>query len=42
MARDMAISGMGVRRHLTALAADGLVEHSPCAHPGPGRYCIPD
>jgi len=39
MARDMAISGMGVRRHLTALAADGLVEQSPCAQagPGPGR-----
>jgi len=37
LARDMAISGMGVRRHLTALAADGLVEQSICAHPGPGR-----
>jgi len=37
LARDMAISGMGVRRHLTALAAEGLVEQSTCAHVGPGR-----
>ena len=28
---------MGVRRHLTTLAADGLVEQVTCAHPGPGR-----
>ncbi len=31
------MSGMGVRRHLTALAADGLVEQSACARTGPGR-----
>lgn len=37
LARELDISGMGVRRHLTALAADGLVEQSPCARPGPGR-----
>jgi predicted ArsR family transcriptional regulator len=28
---------MGVRRHLSALAADGLVEQSTCARTGPGR-----
>lgn len=33
----MAISGMGVRRHLTALATEGLVEPAPCASAGPGR-----
>ena len=33
----MAISGMGVRRHLTALAAEGLVEPGACARSGPGR-----
>ena len=33
----MAISGMGVRRHLTALAADGLVEPAACTQSGPGR-----
>jgi predicted ArsR family transcriptional regulator len=33
----MAISGMGVRRHLTALAAEGLVEPSACTQSGPGR-----
>ena len=37
LAREMAISGMGVRRHLTALASDGLVEQLACAPPGPGR-----
>lgn len=37
LARHMAISGMGVRRHLTALAADGLVEQSTCAQSGSGR-----
>ena len=37
LARDMAISGMGVRRHLAALAADGLVEQTPCTQAGPGR-----
>jgi len=33
----MAISGMGVRRHLAALAVEGVVEQSACAHAGPGR-----
>jgi predicted ArsR family transcriptional regulator len=33
----MAISGMGVRRHLTALAGEGLVETAACASAGPGR-----
>jgi predicted ArsR family transcriptional regulator len=37
LARDMAISGMGVRRHLSALAAEGLAEPAPCASAGPGR-----
>jgi predicted ArsR family transcriptional regulator len=37
LARDMEISGMGVRRHLAALAADGLVEQSSCAPSGSGR-----
>lgn len=37
LARDMAISGMGVRRHLAALAADGLVEQTSCTPGGPGR-----
>jgi predicted ArsR family transcriptional regulator len=33
----MAISGMGVRRHLTALADEGLVERAACASGRPGR-----
>ena len=37
LAREMAISGMGVRRHLTALATEGLVEPAACASAGPGR-----
>lgn len=37
LARDMAISGMGVRRHLAALAADGLVEQTSCKQGGRGR-----
>lgn len=37
LAREMAISGMGVRRHLTALAAEGLVDPAPCTQSGPGR-----
>jgi predicted ArsR family transcriptional regulator len=37
LARDLAISGMGVRRHLAALAADGLAEQSTCTQAGPGR-----
>ncbi len=37
LAREMEISGMGVRRHLAALAAEGLVEQSVCAQAGRGR-----
>jgi len=38
LAEALGMSGMGVRRHLTALDADGLVERSACdARPGPGR-----
>jgi predicted ArsR family transcriptional regulator len=37
LARDLSISGMGVRRHLAALAGAGLVEQSACPRPGPGR-----
>jgi predicted ArsR family transcriptional regulator len=37
LAREMSISGMGVRRHLAVLAADGLVEQSRCAQAGAGR-----
>jgi predicted ArsR family transcriptional regulator len=37
LAREMEISGMGVRRHLTALAAEGLVEQSASRCAGPGR-----
>ena len=37
LAREMGISGVGVRRHLTALVTDGLVEPAPCAQSGPGR-----
>lgn len=38
LARELAISGMGVRRHLATLTAAGLVEQSPCAPAeGPGR-----
>lgn len=37
LARDLAISGMGVRRHLAALAAAGLVEQTGCTQSGPGR-----
>lgn len=37
LARDMEISGMGVRRHLVALEADGLVEQSSCRRTGSGR-----
>jgi predicted ArsR family transcriptional regulator len=33
----MAISGMGVRRHLTALASEGVVEPAACTPSGPGR-----
>ncbi|HEX2047998.1 MAG TPA: winged helix-turn-helix transcriptional regulator [Acidimicrobiales bacterium] len=37
LAQRLAMSGMGVRRHLAALAADGLVEQSTCTRAGPGR-----
>jgi len=37
LARHMGISGMGVRRHLAALASDGLVEQTGCTQTGPGR-----
>ncbi|HVL04923.1 MAG TPA: winged helix-turn-helix transcriptional regulator [Acidimicrobiales bacterium] len=37
LAREMAISGMGVRRHLSALATEGLAEPAPCTPAGPGR-----
>ncbi len=37
LARDLGISGMGVRRHLAALAAEGLVEQTGCTQSGPGR-----
>ena len=37
LARQLAMSGMGVRRHLAVLASDGLVEQSACASTGPGR-----
>ena len=37
LARALAISGMGVRRHLATLSADGLVEQSVCTRSGPGR-----
>ena len=37
LAREMGISGMGVRRHLSALGAEGLVEPAACPSAGPGR-----
>ncbi|MDQ4070366.1 MAG: winged helix-turn-helix transcriptional regulator [Actinomycetota bacterium] len=37
LAEMLAMSGMGVRRHLTALSAEGLVEQSACPRTGPGR-----
>jgi predicted ArsR family transcriptional regulator len=37
LAEALALSGMGVRRHLTALAADGLVEQATCVRSGLGR-----
>jgi predicted ArsR family transcriptional regulator len=37
LARELAISGMGVRRHLASLSAEGLVEQSACTREGPGR-----
>lgn len=37
LARDLAMSGMGVRRHLSTLSGEGLVEQSTCNRGGPGR-----
>ena len=37
LAERLTMSGMGVRRHLAALAGEGLVEQSSCARTGPGR-----
>jgi predicted ArsR family transcriptional regulator len=37
LAEALALSGMGVRRHLAALAAGGLVERATCVRTGPGR-----
>jgi len=37
LAAALAMSGMGVRRHLAALAAEGLVERSPGTARGAGR-----
>jgi predicted ArsR family transcriptional regulator len=37
LADALALSGMGIRRHLAALAADGLVERATCVRLGPGR-----
>lgn len=37
LAADLNMTGMGVRRHITALAAEGLVEGSPCPAAGAGR-----
>ena len=37
LAEALALSGMGVRRHLAALSREGLVEQSTCLRTGPGR-----
>lgn len=37
LAAHLELTGMGVRRHLDALEADGLVEPIECARKGPGR-----
>jgi predicted ArsR family transcriptional regulator len=37
LADALALSGMGVRRQLAALAAEGLVERAPCPRNGVGR-----
>jgi predicted ArsR family transcriptional regulator len=37
LASELRLSGMGVRRHLEALTADGLVEAATCAKKGVGR-----
>ncbi|MEA2686497.1 MAG: hypothetical protein QOE93_1692 [Actinomycetota bacterium] len=37
LAAELGVTGMGVRRHLESLEADGLVERSACPHHGIGR-----
>lgn len=37
LASELGLSGMGVRRHLEALSAEGLVEPARCAKKGVGR-----
>jgi predicted ArsR family transcriptional regulator len=37
MANDLGMTGMGIRRHLDLLAADGLVEPTKCPRKGVGR-----
>ena len=37
LASQLQLTGMGVRRHLDALSAEGLVELTECARKGPGR-----
>jgi predicted ArsR family transcriptional regulator len=37
LASELDLTGMGVRRHLDALQADGLVEPTECTRKGPGR-----
>jgi predicted ArsR family transcriptional regulator len=37
LAGELGLSGMGVRRHLESLVADGLVETASCAKKGVGR-----
>lgn len=37
LASQLQLTGMGVRRHLDALASEGLVEPTTCARKGPGR-----
>jgi predicted ArsR family transcriptional regulator len=40
LASQMELTGMGVRRHLESLAADGLVESSECMRRGLGRPAL--
>ena len=37
LASELQLTAMGVRRHLDALEAEGLVEPTECARKGPGR-----
>ena len=37
LASQLQLTGMGVRRHLDALASEGLIEPTACARKGPGR-----